>query len=572
MTISKKTLKADLVVVGGGMAGICAAVAAARNGISVILVQDRPVLGGNASSEMRMWICGAQGPDDREGGLIEELMLMNYHDNPELKYSLWDGVMYSFVAAEKNIVLLLNTSVRSVSADGNGIRSVAAWDTNAYTEYQIFGKFFADCSGDSILRLSGAEYRVGREARSEFNESHAPEEADSKTMGSSILVQLRRTKRDVPFHAPDWAYHFTDETMLRKNCVAQDFRHENFWWMEFGGVKDTVADADEIRHELLKIAYGTWEYIKNSHLGDAGKWELDWIGALPGKRESARYVGDHIMTQGEIEAGGKYPDVIAHGGWPMDDHNPKAFFTSAPPTIFHPAPSPFGIPYRSLYSKNVPNLFFAGRNISVSHMALSATRVMGTCAVLGQAVGTAAAIAVREGLAPRGVYEHALPELQSTLMEQDQFIPGKTRRIPEICARAGVSHEVLRSGIERRQGGNDSGIWLGKGETCGYEFAEPARISSFRIISDSDFSDKKQQRCYIADDGEDLRKMPGMLLCDYSIEVRNAGKWEKVFCGTDNRKRCILGAFRPVCAEAVRLVVDSQRGESKIHVFAFDVK
>ncbi len=153
--------------------------------------------------------------------------------------------------------------------------------------------------------------------------------------------------------------------------------------MEFGGVRDTIADADEIRDELLKIAYGCWEYIKNNPDGHAAEWELDWIGKLPGKRENVRYVGDHVLTQPEVEAGGHFPDAVCHGGWSMDNHHPEAFYYPGAPTVYHPAPSPYGIPYSCLYSRNIGNLFFAGRNISCTHMAMSSTRVMATCATRG---------------------------------------------------------------------------------------------------------------------------------------------------------------------------------------------
>ena len=387
MIITRRRLSADFVVVGGGIAGLCAAVAAARNGAKTVIIQDRPMFGGNASSEIRMWICGAHGENRKETGLLEELQLDNYYYNPTMKYTIWDDVMYGFAKQEKNLTVLLNTTVEKVETENGRITSVTGWNLTEYCRYKVEGKLFADCSGDSILRLSGAKYRSGREARDEFDEPHAPEKADAKTMGNSILIQLRRTDRHIPFRAPEWAYHYTEETLPKRNFEPEG---NNFWWMEFGGVMDTVGDADAIRDELYKIAYGCWEYIKNHPDGRGRKWELDWIGSLPGKRENIRYVGDHVLCQKEVEAEGKFDDAVAYGGWTMDDHHPEAIYYPGAPTIFHPAPSPFGIPYRSLYSVNIDNLFFAGRNISTTHMALSSTRVMATTSMLGQAVGTAA--------------------------------------------------------------------------------------------------------------------------------------------------------------------------------------
>ncbi len=575
MQIPVKKLSADLAVVGGGMSGVCAALAAARNGLSVILVQDRPMLGGNASSEMRMWICGAHGKDNKEGGILEEILLENYYYNPTLRYTIWDDVLYTFIKREKNITLLLNTTVEGVKTEGSRIVSVSAWNLHSYTRYEISAKFFSDCSGDSILRLSGAEYRTGREASSEFGESHAPEKEDKKTMGNSILVQLRKTDRPhQPFIAPEWAHHYTEETIPRKEAMF-NMKTNNFWWMEFGGIKDTIADADEIRDELLKIAYGCWEYIKNHPDGRAKEWELDWIGSLPGKRENVRYVGDHILTQPEIEAEGRFPDVVCHGGWSMDNHHPEAFYYPGPPTIFHPAPSPFGIPYRSLYSKNIENLFFAGRNISCSHMGMSSTRVMATCATMGQAVGTAAALAVKHGTTPRGIYEHHIEELRDTLMEQDQFLPFATRRISELSRNAKVSDENLRNGIDRSIGDNDNGSFVKLGDSCWYEFGKPETVSSVRIIFDSDFADTKRMRNLEGVPEDDIRHVPGTIARDFVIEVFRYGEWQKVLEVNENRKRYLRLNFKPLSdVEAIRLVPKTSWNEKadSVHLFAFEVE
>ncbi len=575
MQIPVKQYSADLAVVGGGMAGICAAIAAARNGLSVVLVQDRPMLGGNASSEIRMWICGAHGKDNKESGILEEIMLENYYYNPTLRYTIWDDVLYTFIQREKNITLLLNTTVEGVKTEGSRIVSISAWNLHSYTRCEISAKLFADCSGDSILRLSGAEYRFGRESSSEFGESHAPDHPDRKTMGNSILVQLRKSSAPHrPFRAPEWAYHYTEETIPRKEAMF-NMKTNNFWWMEFGGVKDTIADADEIRDELLKIAYGCWEYIKNHPDGRAREWELDWIGSLPGKRESARYVGDHILTQPEIEAEGRFPDLVCYGGWSMDNHHPEAFYYPGPPTIFHPAPSPFGIPYRSLYSKNIENLLFAGRNISCSHMGMSSTRVMATCATMGQAVGTAAALAVKHGTSPRGIYLHHLEELRDTLMEQDQYLPFTTRKIPELSRRAKVSDENLRNGIDRSIGETDNGSYVELGDSCWYEFEKPERISSVRIIFDSDFSDTKRMRNIEGVPEDDIRHVPGTIARDFSIEVFRCGEWQKVLDIKENRKRYLRLNFAPIAdAEAVRLVPGTSWDEkaTRVHLFAFEVE
>ncbi|MCJ7550626.1 MAG: FAD-dependent oxidoreductase, partial [Anaerolineae bacterium] len=416
------THQVDFCVVGGGLSGMCAAIAAARHGAKVALMQDRPMVGGNASSEIRMHVCGAHGENNRESGIIEEIELENHYRNPLRNYSIWDSILYEKVRFEPNITLLLNCSCNSLEMDGDRIVSVKGWQLTTETWHTVKADLFADCSGDSILApLSGAAFRVGREARAEFDESIEPEIADRKTMGMSCLIQVRETDRPQPFVPPTWAYVYeTDEDLPKR---GHNILSTNFWWIELGGEQDSIHDTEAIRDELLKVAFGVWDHLKNH--GDHGSenWVLDWIGFLPGKRESRRYEGDVIMTQNDVSAEGRFEDLVAYGGWTMDDHHPGGFNWPGEPTIFHPAPSPFGIAYRTLYSRNIANLFCAGRNISVTHAAMSATRVMATCAVLGQAAGTAAAIAAREATTPRGVYEAHLAELQQMLMDDDCFLP-----------------------------------------------------------------------------------------------------------------------------------------------------
>ena len=553
-------------MVGGGLAGLCAAVAAARNGAKTVIIQDRPMFGGNASSEIRMWVCGAHGENRKETGLLEELQLDNYYYNPTMKYTIWDDVMYGFAKQEKNLTILLNTSVEKAETENGRIVSVTGWNLIEYCRYKVEGKLFADCSGDGILRITGAKYRVGREARDEFDEPHAPEKADAKTMGNSILFQLRRTNRHIPFRAPEWAYHYTEETLPKRNFMPEG---NNFWWMEFGGVKDTIGDAEEIRDELYRIAYGCWEYIKNHPDGRGHGWELDWIGSLPGKRESVRFVGDHVLCQKEVEAEGKFEDAVAYGGWTMDDHHPEAIYYPGAPTIFHPAPSPFGIPYRSLYSVNIDNLFFAGRQISTTHMALSSTRVMATTAMLGQAVGTAAALATRYNETPRGIYERHLDELQQTLLDQDQFIPNIPRRVSPLSLKGTISHELLRSGRDRDWDDGKQGVEFAAGTGASYTFAEPETISGVRLVFDSDLSDLKRQ--LNVEDADMLRTMPAQLPRVFRIEGVVDGETRQLARVTENHHRFVKLAFEPVACSEVKLVLEEGWSDRPMRVFDFEV-
>mgnify|MGYP001020677405 FL=1 len=570
--------KADFCVVGGGMAGLCAAIAAARHGAKVVLMQERPVLGGNASSEIRMWICGARGKNNRETGILEEIILENYYRNPQKNYHIWDSVLYEKVRFEKNITLLLNCTCTSLEMDGNRIKSVKGWQMTTQTWHTVEAKIFADCSGDSILApLSGAEFRVGRESRDEFNESIGPVEADKKTMGMSCLIQAREMPYPQPFIPPAWAYDYPTEDDIPHEFRSHDVRETNFWWIELGGDQDSIHDTEEIRDELLKIAFGIWDHIKNHGDHGAENWTLEWIGFLPGKRESRRYVGDHILTQNDVRAEGRFDDIVAYGGWPMDDHHPAGFRYPGPPTIYHHAPSPYGIPYRCLYSRNIENLMFAGRNISATHAALSSTRVMGTCAIMGQAVGTAAAIAIRDGLTPRGVYQQRIGELQQALMEDDCYLPWHKRNIPELTKRAKLTAsegdpEPLRNGIDRPVGDDDNG-WIGNiGAWVQYEFDRPERIRELRFVFDSDLNRPEHNMPCNYPLNDTSFCVPATLVKKFSIQIQSeSGDWCTIKRVENNYQRLVRLNI-DVTAKAIRFIPEATWGADKAHVFAWDVR
>ncbi len=581
-------IQADFCVVGGGMAGICAAVAAARHGAKTVLVQDRPMLGGNASSEIRMWICGAVGYNVKETGILEELQLENMRYNPTLQYNIWDHILMNFVQRQENLTLLLNCSCNGVEMDGSRIKAVNAWQLTTEKRYTIYAKSFADCSGDSVLRVSGAEFRAGREAKSEFNESHAPEVADNKTMGNSVLLQTKYTAQHNPFEPPPFAHKF-EEKGFHRGLWPRD----NFWWIETGGEQDTIADAEEIRDELLKIVYGVWDLVKNNSKGIAKNYELEWIGCLPGKRENIRYVGDHILNQNDVEKQGKFDDMVAYGGWSMDDHHPAAFYHPGAPTIFHPAPCPYGIPFRSLYSKNIENLYFAGRNISATHMAMSSTRVMGTCAIMGQAVGTAAAIGIREGLDPRGVYENRIDELQNTLMDDDCWIPWHTREIPKITKNAKLMAEtegdveVLRNGLDRgdytsldRRPADGGAVEANRftadfGSYIEYHFDKPTIVNEVRLVFDSNVRDMalKRMECSYPENGYNV-ELPDTLVKEFSIKVqkkKDSEEWKEITYVEDNFQRLVRIPVNEKVT-AIRLTPEAAWGADAAHIFAFDVR
>lgn len=425
-------LKGDLAVVGGGMSGVCAAITAARQGIKVILIQDRPILGGNASSEVRLWILGAtshMGNNNRwarEGGVIDELLVENTHQNPEGNPLIFDMILLDKVSKEPNITLLLNTAVYEVEKrDRDTIKSVKAFCSQNSTEYRVEAALYCDASGDGIVGfLAGAAFRMGAENREEFDEPMAPDAAYGELLGHSLYFYSKDTGKPVKFTAPSFAIDVSKEIPRFRNFKANEHGCQ-LWWVEHGGRLDTVHDTEQIKWELWKVVYGIWDYIKNSgKFPEADTMTLEWVGMIPGKRESRRFEGDYMLSQRDIIEQRIHADAVAYGGWSIDLHPADGVFSERQPCNQWHSKGVFQIPYRCLYSRNIKNLFFAGRIISVSHVAFGATRVMATSAYTGQAVAMAAVLCRQLSLQPRDIYVGGyIHRLQQELMKVGQYIP-----------------------------------------------------------------------------------------------------------------------------------------------------
>lgn len=435
---------ADLVVVGGGMAGLCCAISAARQGVRVILVQDRPVLGGNASSEVRLWMLGAtshMGSNNRwarEGGVIDEIMVENVWRNPEGNPILFDSLLLEWVTREQNIALLLNTAVSAAEKDEQGrIRNVSAYCSQNETRYTLSAPLFCDASGDGILGyLTGAAYRMGAEAASEFGEGLAKPEATHELLGDSLYFYSRDTGKPVEYVPPAFALQDITRIPRYRELRVSDSGCR-LWWLEYGGHVDTVRNAEEIKWELWRIAYGVWNYIKNSgEFPEAANLTLEWMGMIPGKRESRRFEGDIILTQSDLVEQRRHLDAVSVGGWAIDLHPAEGVYSAGPACTQWHAKGVYQIPFRALYSRNIPNLFLAGRIISTSHVAFGSTRVMATCAHNAQAVGTAAAMCNEENIMPRQLLEPSrMARFQQRLLRAGQFIPGMRAADPADLAR-----------------------------------------------------------------------------------------------------------------------------------------
>jgi hypothetical protein len=457
----------DFVVVGAGLAGISAAVTAARKGIRTALVGDRPVLGGNASTEIRVPPVGATQCNfaySRETGIMEELFLNNLYRNPTWSAQGWNLELENLVRNEKNIDLYLNTTVcdvekepqADVSSTGNEVRiiSVKAYCAMAETWFIFMADHFADCSGDGVVGVqAGAVFRYGVESFSEFNEPMCPEVPNRETMGMSLQLRARDTGRSIPFVRPEWVgLELQLEDFGPYRPVNEHFFPDTggFWWLEWGGELDTVHDTLKIKDEVQRITLAVWDYLKNRSpiAGRLDTYELDWMGAVPGKRESRRFEGDHILTMGDIDRQVHFEDAVAYGGWGFDHHPPGGFHDKVNPSTHQYLRGPHNIPLRSLYSRNVSNLFFAGRNISTTHYALSSTRVMLTCAQLGEAVGMAAAHACLHHCKPRDLsYGSRIIAIQEDLLKADHHIHDLARAIPlDMAPEARASASSVFSG------------------------------------------------------------------------------------------------------------------------------
>lgn len=429
----EETIHTDIAVLGGGLAGICAAIGAARRGKQVVLAQNRPVLGGNSSSEVRVWVCGATAHGihlfARETGIMGELYVENQFRNPDGNPYYWDLLLLEKVRAEPGIELFLNTDVTEVEADGpedaRVIRSVTGWMSGSERRITVTGASVIDCSGDGLVgHLAGAEVMRGSEPREQFQESWAPEQAGEDMLGSTILFYTKDVGHPQKFVAPPFAIDIAQTAIPQNRVIRQTMSGCDFWWIEWGGHLDVVHDNERIRDELQAVCYGLWDHIKNSGQYDADTLSLEWVGAVPGKREYRRFVGDHVLTQHDVLGQTEFEDRVAFGGWSIDLHPVGGVYASEKGSRHWHPDGNYYIPLRSLFSHNVSNLWMAGRDISASHVAFGSTRVMATCAILGEAAGIGAAVAGRLEVSPRDLAADHVPELHRAMVRADASLLG----------------------------------------------------------------------------------------------------------------------------------------------------
>jgi hypothetical protein len=587
-----ESLTADVCVVGGGMAGLAAAVTAARQGARTVLVQDRPVLGGNASSEVRIHICGADRhgsrPYCRETGILEELRLENSVRNPRHSLPVWDLVLYDFVTREPAVELLLNATCTGARMDGPRIRAALVDQPVNWRRFEVEADAFIDCSGDGRLALeAGADYRRGREARREYGESAAPEEADELGMGSSIIYQTVDMGRPVEFTPPPWAKDFK-ATGLPPHRRPGPGETSGYWWVEYGGTLHPTRDGAAVHRELLAIALGLFDYVKNSgEYPEADTLALAWIGQLPGRRSGLRFLGDHVLRQQDLQEPPGFADRVAYGGWSMDRHPPLGFFSPEPPADFLDVPDIYSIPLASLYSRNVENLYLAGRCHSATYTAHGSTRVMGTCLAMGQAVGMAAAVGVERGAEPRTVRERHVGEVQQRLLKEDVFLIGIGNEDPDDLAPRGrvtasrresdaLGPEQVVSGVSRPRGGAMN-MWASRpraadapgeagGEWLQLEWDGERTVRELRLTFDTDLEPEFAFSIFPYVEHKVHAPLPETV-ADYRVEARRGGEWETLERVTGNYQRHRILRFEPVRTGAVRVVFERTNGADQARLY-----
>lgn len=594
----------DVIVVGGGMAGLCAAIAAARQGVHTALIQARPVLGGNASSEIRIHISGAdqslKQPDYAEGGLLYELMLENKKNNEQFSYSVWDMVLFEKAKKEKDLEVFFNTVMYDCETKDDRIVSIYCVQETTEMRYQLYAPVFVDATGNGTLGYyAGAEFRKGSEPQSEFGELHAPQEPNNYRMGNSILLKARDMGHPVEFTPPSFAKKLTEEQLAKRiHCVQmrdtincddssnpEEYKRTSmtssacvdygYWWLELcGDGEDIITEYETIRDDLIAYAYGIWDHIKNNkegiHEHHAENYALEWVGALPGVRESRRLVGDYMLSETDILEHKIFDDAVCYGGWCVDLHAPHGLLDfNLLPSDCNFYDGVYTIPYRSYYSKNIKNLYMAGRDISTTRLGLASTRIIGCCAIGGEAVGIAAALCNKYACDPRELAPH-VKELQQLILKEDGFLPGfKNEDEKDLALKAkitasaweqGGEPEKVVNGISRKLGVEQNG-WVTKpGECLTLKWDEAKEIREIRLTFESNFAYPIRVTMAPLRQAQQRNGVPEELVKDVKIELYREGKKTGEAYVKGNYQRLCSVGIGDVPADEIRVIPESTNG------------
>lgn len=600
----------ELVVVGGGMAGLCAAIEAARAGVKVALVHARPVLGGNASSEIRVHISGAddglEKADYAEGGLLYELMLENKARNDHFSYSIWDMILFEAALKEKNLTTFMNTVMYDCETDDDKITAVICIQETTEMRYKISAPLFVDATGNGTLAYyAGAEYRQGSESKAETGEIDAPENANNERMGNTIMFRARNMGRPVKFVPPYFAKKYTEHDLRfrmhsathkvdysscldperneRSGGVSARGSDYGYFWIELmGDTDDIITDFENIRDDLVGALYGVWDHIKNGGNHGAENLELEWVGMLPGTRESRRFMGDYVLNETDVLSNRIFDDAVCYGGWSVDLHVANGLLDTdkMPSGDSRFFDGVYTVPYRSYYSKNISNLFLAGRDISATKLAFCSTRILGCCALGGQAVGAAVALCKKYDCSPRELGAH-IKELQQIILKNDGFLPGIVNEDTSDLAKKakfsasshilGCEANKVVDGISRRLEGDwhawRSNSFSENGENLTMTFDNTEKLSELRFTFHSDFNypirvtmspnRQKQQRIGV----------PPELVKDYDVLLKKDGEVIRTINVRDNHQRLNVLNFDQTACDSVELKVLATNGAKEVTVF-----
>ncbi|MDR0870272.1 MAG: FAD-dependent oxidoreductase [Planctomycetaceae bacterium] len=549
----------DVVVAGGGIAGICAAVSAARSGLTVALIQDRPVLGGNNSSEVRVWLQGARNvqPLSSIGNVVAELEQETAaHYGPTNTAEIYeDEKKTALVKAEKNITLFLEHRVNNVVKNENKITAVFAEQTKTGKSYQFNGSYFVDATGDGCLA-----YLAGADTEMTVDDGH---------MGRCNLWNVVDTGKPAAFPCCPWAVDLSQKDFPgRKNKNPLQL---GGWYWESGFYLDPFEKSEYIRDLNFRAAYGAWDALKNTDKVFEN-YKMNWLAHIAGKRESRRIMGDVVLSKQDVIQNESFEDAAVPTGWPIDLHLPEPryeksfegkgdeFISIAHYTKFQ---GPFWIPYRCLYSRNVGNLFMAGRDISVSHDALGTTRVMRTGGCMGEVVGLAASLCKQRNCSPRDVYAKHLPEFKELLKKGVPHSPEFLQRNPLAAELVPSKNNIANKAVLAVSSNPETAAFLNDGrmdlnvnesrwisEEAGkheivLQWKEPVNVNTLRIVSGYTMSGKT-----IAP------------VSDFVLQKKENGQWVDILRSdvAGNTKIDYRKEFPSTAADSLRLLITGTRG------------
>ena len=560
--------KYDLIVVGAGVGGVVAAISAARYGLKTALVNDRPKLGGNAAEEANVAPEGAAHRGRHETGVVYEIK--NYREDNKVS---WSQAFSKFTSEEENLTVFENMLLTDAVKKGNKICEIYTVSTLDLSEYKLSADMYVDATGDGWLGYyAGAAYRIGREAKFQHGESFAPDVADGNTMSGCATAKdpykalsvffgflAEETGNDVDFKAPDWAFKLPEGDALGRTPTRV---HRGEWWLEMPNDYDDLFENEFVRDSMFRMALGYFDWLKNSWSGReaARGYALKRLATYNAKRESRRLIGDYIMTENDYVEGKTFFDAVTYCGWNIDVHHVGGILSGNGGKFTANKKIPITpIPFGSLYSKNVSNLFMVGRCISVSHVGLGPVRVQLTAGTMGQAVAAAAFLSRKYSVTPRGIREEYIEELQQMLIKDGMSIPGishgdkadlaRSAKVSATSYIAGGSPENVLNGKMQRSDGKDY-AWIseeGLPQSITLAFTKTESVSQVRLTFDVPFEEYKYG----------YMEQPERLdtVTDLSLSILSDGEWKEIRTVRDNIQRLVVIDFDKVSLNAIKITV-----------------